>query len=94
MLNYSQVDDQWRSSMNLKPLIINHSSVFLNAVWNCDVEGVKQSFRTGLARPTDYVLDVYGGGVVPWTKVGFRHLLRSYILKIKIVANRVVVTSG
>ena len=70
VVNYSLNGNYWRHSMNLDPMTVNHNPIFIKAVENCDVKGVQKSFREGLARPTDHIINYYGA-LVPWTKVSF-----------------------
>ncbi|KAL9121112.1 MAG: hypothetical protein Q9187_002336 [Circinaria calcarea] len=59
-LDHDLIGDQWRWGASLNPLTINHDPFFLKAARDCVVEGVQESFRKGLARKTDYVLDPWG----------------------------------
>ena len=44
----------------LEPLTVNYNPIFIDAVNNVEVEGVRRSFAEGLAKPTDYILDRSG----------------------------------
>ena len=74
MINYSMklncdlVNSQWRWGATLRPRTNNHNPFFINAVETLDVEGVRTSFETGLANPTDYILDDHRHPV-PWYEV-------------------------
>lgn len=69
-LSWDLIDSHWRWGATLKPLTVNHDPFFINAVWSLDVEGVRASFTTGLASPTDYL--AYGNGfIAPWYEVSF-----------------------
>ena len=72
-LDYDLNSNQLRWGGRLWPLAVNCNSFFIQAVKSLDVEGVRQSFREGLARPTDYVL-VYSTPH-PWHEVRFIVLL-------------------
>ncbi|KAL9116614.1 MAG: hypothetical protein Q9187_006861 [Circinaria calcarea] len=64
-VNYNLIANQWRWSANLNLLTINHDPFFVKAVEEWDVEGIQESFRKGLARKTDYILDRWGNPD-PW----------------------------
>lgn len=64
-LSWDLIDSQWRWGATLKPLKINEGPFFINALTSLDVEGVRASFATGLAEPTDHILGV-NGFPVPW----------------------------
>lgn len=70
-LCYDWTSNQLGCGMELEPLTINHNPFFIDAVQSLDVEGMQRSFREGLARPTDYLID-WGQYVCPWYKVGFQ----------------------
>ena len=59
---------EWALGASLKPMILNCDPVFLQAVTNCDVEGVRRSFQLGTARPNDYVV-IGSLPPLPWFKV-------------------------
>lgn len=74
-INYSMelsrnlINSHWRWGATLKPLTVNYNRFFINAVRSLDVEGVRTSFATGLASPTDYLAndDAYENGLIkPW----------------------------
>ena len=69
VVNYNSMGNYLCQSMNLNPITVNYNPNFIEAVMNCDVKGVQKSFREGLARPTDHIID--GLNLVPWTKVSF-----------------------
>lgn len=75
VINYSMelsrnlINSHWRWGATLKPLTVNDNPFFINAVRSLDVEGVRTSFATGLASPTDYLAydDAYENGLIkPW----------------------------
>ena len=72
-LSHALIDSEWRWGATLEPLTVNYNPYFIEAIRNVDVEGVRKSFATGLAKPTDYVLfnwDYgYREGLVPWYMV-------------------------
>ena len=69
-LDHNLIGNQWRWSANLNPLTINYNPFFIEAAEDWDVEGLRESFRKGLARKTDYILDLWGAPI-PWQTVSF-----------------------
>ena len=62
--------DQWRWGASLNPLTVNYNPIFINAVEDLDVGGLRRSFAEGLAKPTDYILR-WGSDLWPWYDVSF-----------------------
>lgn len=56
--------------ISITPVSINTNPLLYQAVEQADVEGLQYLFRTGLARPTDYIPD--GSDLVSLLDVGFR----------------------
>ena len=73
-INYEFVSNEWHWGASLRPLTINTNPFFLKAIEKFDVAAVMESFETGLARLTDYVLSNYGGPV-PWYSVRCPHIV-------------------
>ena len=67
-LSWDLNDSKWHWGANLKPLTVNYNPFFINAIKSLDVEGVRTSFATGLAKPTDYIINRHGRPV-PWYSV-------------------------
>ena len=65
-LSHALIDSEWRWGATLEPLTVNYNPYFIKAIESLDVEGVRKSFATGLAKPTDYVL---ANSPVPWYSV-------------------------
>ena len=63
-LNFSER----QTEVSLKHHTINYDPFFLQAVYNIDVDGLRESFEKGLARPTDDVM-LPSREVGPWYNV-------------------------
>ena len=67
-LSYNSIEDQWHWGVNLRPLTVNQNPFVINALKSCDLGAIQKSFRDGLIRPTDYVLNKWGH-ILEWYHV-------------------------
>ena len=78
-INYSMKLGFDSISATLNPLTVNYNPVFMDAVRDVDVEGVRRSFAEGLARPTDCIL-MWRCDVEPWYRVRLQSISNSDML--------------
>ena len=82
-LSYDLMSDhrRWGATLSatLNLLTVNYNPIFIHAVENLDVQGVRRSFAEGLARPTDYILK-YRSEPKPWYQVRLQSISNSDIL--------------
>ena len=80
-LSYNSIEDQWHWGVNMRPLTVNQNPFVINALKSFDLRAIQKSFRDGLIRPTDYVLDSWGD-ILEWYKVRLSDILTYDVLNL------------
>ena len=81
-LGYDSVGDRWHWGASLRPLTVNQNPFVIQALSTVDLGAIQRSFREGLIRPTDYILE--DGYVRPWYMVRLSYTFIYDVLKISI----------